>query len=174
MNAFVREMLMRDGRGRGGYGMPRGPMGPMGRDRGYDYRDYGYDYRRGDRNDYYGGYPMNDYGHEEMGRMSQRDVEKWKHMLQNEDGTRGEHFTQDQVENAARQIGISPDELGRHTFCLAMNMMYSDYCKVAQKFGADRPEFYAEMAKAFLKDKDFDGNGEEKLWLYYKCIVEQE
>lgn len=66
------------------------------------------------------------------------------------------------------------DEFGRHTFCLAMNMMYSDYCKVAQKFGADRPEFYAEMAKAFLKDKDFDGNGEEKLWLYYKCIVEQE
>ena len=128
MNAFVREMFMRDGRGRGGYGMPRGAMG---RDRGYDYarydsrndyardrryedsrdyRDYGYDYRRGDRNDYYGGYPMNDYGHEEMGRMSQRDVEKWKHMMQNEDGTRGEHFTQDQVENAARQIGISTDE----------------------------------------------------------------
>ena len=186
MNAFVREMFMRDGRGRGGYGMPRGTMGPVGRDRGYDYardrryddsrdyRDYGYDYRRGDRNDYYGGYPMNDYGHEEMGRMSQRDVEKWKHMMQNEDGTRGEHFTQDQVENAARQIGISPEEFGRHTFCLAMNMMYSDYCKVAQKFGADRPEFYAEMAKAFLKDKDFEGNGEEKLWLYYKCIVEQE
>lgn len=195
MNAFVREMFMRDGRGRGGYGMPRGPMGPTGRDRGYDYarydsrndyardrryedsrdyRDYGYDYRRGDRNDYYGGYPMNDYGHEEMGRMSQRDVEKWKHMMQNEDGTRGEHFTQDQVENAARQIGINTDEFGKHTFCLAMNMMYSDYCKVAQKFGADRPEFYAEMAKAFLKDKDFDGNGEEKLWLYYKCIVEQE
>jgi hypothetical protein len=53
-------------------------------------------------------------------------------------------------------------------------MKYSDYCKVAQKYGVDRPEFYADMAKAFLKDKDFHGEPEEKLYLYYKCIVEKE
>lgn len=31
-----------------------------------------------------------------------------------------------------------------------------------------------EGAKAFLDDKDFDGEPEEKLYLYYKCIVEKE
>lgn len=30
------------------------------------------------------------------------------------------------------------------------------------------------LAKAFLDDKDFDGEPEEKLYLYYKCIVEKE
>ena len=55
-----------------------------------------------------------------------------------------------------------------------MNMMYSDYCAVAKKFGLDRPDFYAELAKAFLNDKDFGGEPEEKVFLYYKCIAEQE
>lgn len=57
---------------------------------------------------------------------------------------------------------------------LAMNMVYSDYCKVAKKYGVDTPEFYADMAKAFLRDKDFDGKPEEKLYLYYKSIVEKD
>lgn len=66
------------------------------------------------------------------------------------------------------------EEFGYDIFCLAMNMMYSDYCKVAKKYGADTPEFYADMAKAFLRDKDFDGKPEEKLYLYYKTIVEKD
>ena len=55
-----------------------------------------------------------------------------------------------------------------------MNMMYSDYCKVAKKYGVDRPEYYADLAKAFLRDKDFDGKPEEKLYIYYKAIVEKD
>lgn len=53
------------------------------------------------------------------------------------------------------------------------NPPYSDYCAVAKKFGLDRPDFYAELAKAFLNDKDFEGEPEEKVWLYYKCISER-
>lgn len=30
------------------------------------------------------------------------------------------------------------------------------------------------LAKNFLDDKDFDGDGKEKLMLYYKCIVEKD
>lgn len=79
-----------------------------------------------------------------------------------------------QVMQYAKQVGVDMQQFGDATFCLAMNMMYSDYCGVAKKFGFDRPEVYADLAKAFLDDKDFDGEPEEKLYLYYKCIVEKE
>ena len=168
------------------YGMPkgdyrRGGMPPM-RDYNYDMRrDYG-DYGMRDYNDYgYGrdyadyDYGMHDYGKSEYGKLSHEDIEKWKKHLQNQDGTMGEHFKKEQVHQAARQIGVNPEQYGNeHIFGLVMNMMYADYCGVAKKFGLDRPDFYAEMAKAFLHDKDFSGNPEEKVYLYYKCIAEQE
>ena len=130
--------------------------------RGRDYADYGMDYG------------MRDYGEMEYGKMSHKDIENWKNHMKNQDGTMGEHFKKDQVMQAARQIGVNPEEYGEHIFPLVMNMMYSDYCAVAKKFGLDRPDFYAELAKAFLNDKDFGGEPEEKVFLYYKCIAEQE
>ena len=147
-----------DGRGYADYDMPRSDY-EMHEMRG---RDYGMDYG------------MRDYGEMEYGKMSHKDIEKWKKHLKNQDGTMGEHFKHDQVMQAARQIGVNPEEYGEHIFPLVMNMMYSDYCAVAKKFGLDRPDFYAELAKAFLNDKDFGGEPEEKVWLYYKCISEQE
>ena len=127
-----------------------------------NYRDYEEDYRR-DRND---------YGKPKM--FSHKDMETWKSMMKNEDGTRGVHFREEQVKRACEQAGIDCEEFGEDVFCLAMNMMYSDYCKVAKKHGVDTPEYYADLAKAFLRDKDFDGKPEEKLYLYYKAIVEQD
>lgn len=188
---------MGDHRGGRDYDYARG-----GRDYGYDMRgydgtyDYNYDMRRGDRYMDYGDYErrrgggsdyadyarrrdsrgrfMRDRGEGGMEYFSMEDVEKWKHEMKNEDGSHGEHFTKEHVKQVAQQVGINMHEIGEVPFCLAMNMMYSDYCAVAKKFGVDRPEFYAEMAKAFLHDKDFDGEPEEKLYLYYKCIVEKE
>lgn len=169
------------------YGMPkgdyrRGGMPPM-RDYNYDMRrDYG-DYGMRDYNDYgygrdyadYGDYGMHDYGKSEYGKLSHEDIENWKKHLENQDGTKGEHFKKEQVHQAARQIGVNPEQYGNeHIFGLVMNMMYADYCGVAKKFGLDRPDFYAEMAKAFLHDKDFSGKPEEKVYLYYKCIAEKE
>lgn len=152
------------------YARGRRDMDYARRDRGEDYasyrdRDYDDDYRR-DR-DY-----RRDYGKPEM--FSHKDMETWKSMMRNEDGTRGEHFRKEQVKHACQQAGIDCEEFGEDIFCLAMNMMYSDYCKVAKKYGVDRPEYYADLAKAFLRDKDFDGKPEEKLYLYYKTIVEQD
>ena len=171
------------------YGMPkgdyrRGGMPPM-RDYGnydmrgdlrrmdyssYDMNDMDYGYERD-----YGYYPMHDYGKSEYGKLSHEDIENWKKHLENQDGTKGEHFKKEQVHQAARQIGVNPEQYGNeHIFGLVMNMMYADYCGVAKKFGLDRPDFYAEMAKAFLHDKDFSGQPEEKVYLYYKCISEKE
>ena len=177
------------------YGMPkgdyrRGGMPPMrdyndydmrGDMRRMDYgsydmrgRDYGDDYAGHDYADYGMDYGMRDYGEMEYGKMSHEDIEKWKKHMKNQDGTMGEHFKKEQVMQAARQIGVNPEEYGNeHIFGLVMNMMYSDYCAVAKKFGLDRPDFYAELAKAFLNDKDFEGEPEEKVWLYYKFISEK-
>lgn len=179
------------------YGMPkgdyrRGGMPPMrdygnydmrgGEMRSRDYGDYNRDYadyemqdmRGRDYGDYGMDYGMRDYGEMEYGKMSNKDIENWKRHLKNQDGTMGEHFKKDQVMQAARQIGVNPEEYGEHIFPLVMNMMYSDYCAVAKKFGLDRPDFYAELAKAFLNDKDFGGEPEEKVWLYYQCIAAPE
>lgn len=54
-------------------------------------------------------------------------------------------------------------------FFAVMNALYSDYCEVAKRFGIDRPEFYAMMAKAFIDDEDAV---EGKVAKYYECIVE--
>lgn len=194
MNKFAR-MLLQDGRN------PYGSRGGYVRDREMDYArgnrndygDYNYDmarnrdrdmedYRRSDYasyndnrmrdRDYEHDYRRRDYGKPEM--FSRKDMETWKSMMKNEDGTRGEHFRAEQVKHACQQAGIDCEEFGEDIFGLAMNMKYSDYCKVAKKYGVDMPEFYADMAKAFLRDKDFDGKPEEKLYLYYKTIVERD
>ena len=175
------------------YGMyRRGSMPPMrdyndydmrGDMRGRDYGDYNRDYadyemhdmRGRDYGDYGMDYGVRDYGEMEYGKLSHKDIEKWKKNMKNQDGTIGEHFKKEQVAQYARQVGVNPEEFGgEHVFGLVMNMMYSDYCAVAKKFGLDRPDFYAELAKAFLHDKDFGGEPEEKVWLYYKCIAEKE
>lgn len=167
-------------------------------------RDYGYDYAKRDmhysgeshyepypdmaRRDYEHGrqyrdhreYDMrsrdyDDYAQTEYGKMSDKDLMYWGDSLLNSDGTKGEHFKHEQIEHLAKQLGIDMHKFGGiDVFTMAVNMIYADYCSVAKKFNVDRPEFYAEFAKAFLDDKDFHGKGEEKLWLYYKCIAEQE
>lgn len=204
MNRFVKDMLMAqsrrggDGRNpygsRGGYvtsrsprrdrdmddyGMPKGDYrrysGAMPPMRDYDDYDMRGDMRGRDYADHVMDYGMRDYGEMEYGKLSHKDIENWKRHLKNQDGTMGEHFKKEQVMQSARQIGVNPEEYGNeHIFGLVMNMMYSDYCAVAKKFGLDRPDFYAELAKAFLNDKDFGGEPEEKVFLYYKCISEQE
>ena len=51
-----------------------------------------------------------------------------------------------------------------------MNMMYSDYCKAAEKVNANSVDFYAYMARAFLEDKDAQP---DKLERYYRCIAKK-
>lgn len=148
-------------RGDYGYDMARSGRG-RGRGRGRDYGDYA------DYGDY------GDYGDEEI-KLSKHDMEKWKKQLHNADGSKGEHFRKEQIEQMAKQWGTDVNKYGgADVFAMTMNMMYSDYCGVAKKYGVDRPEYYAELSKAFLDDKDFEGEGAEKLALYYKCIVEKD
>jgi hypothetical protein len=53
-------------------------------------------------------------------------------------------------------------------FFVAVNMMYSDYCKVAEKMNVSKLDFYGHMAKAFLHDEDA---GPHKLMKYMEEVV---
>ncbi len=146
-------------------------------DYGDDYDDYG-DYR-GRRRNSRGQYMRDgrrDYGDDDMTMLSKRDVKDWEEDMENNDGSRGFHFSKEQAEQAAMQIGFDPKSLGdEHSFWVAMNLEYSDGCLTAKKFGVDRPEYFAEKAKeALTKDKDFEGKGAEKLFLYYKFIASKD
>ena len=99
--------------------------------------------------------------------FTREDAEKWVSHMENEDGTTGPHWTIAQTDAVANVAGVHVDKL---TFWACLNMMYSDYYSVAAKYGLDRPEFYADLAKAFLMDKDA-GGPEEKMAGYYHGVV---
>lgn len=100
------------------------------------------------------------------------DAEQWNNRMKNEDGSTGGHWTVEQTTEAAKGAGVIMEHVTPEMWNVAMNMMYSDYSGVAQKNNCNKAEFYAEMAKAFLFDKDGPGP-EEKLSAYYHGIVEE-
>ena len=102
-----------------------------------------------------------------MMEFTREDAEKWVSHMENEDGTTGTHWPMGQTDAVANITGVDMKPFIWNT---AMNMMYSDYYSVAAKYGLDRPEFYADLAKAFLMDKDA-GGAEAKMAGYYHGIV---
>lgn len=99
--------------------------------------------------------------------FTREDAEKWVSHMENEDGTTGAHWTMEQTGQVAAIAGAHYEPW---IWYAALNMMYSDYYSVAAKYGLDRPEFYADLAKAFLMDKDA-GGAEAKMAGYYHGIV---
>lgn len=151
-------------------------------DREYAHGDRAYDNVRSDR-DYDRGYRDSDYdydrnrdydSHQEM-RLTKEDMHRWKQKMRNADGTTGEHFDMQQIMHGVEKLGIKMDNFDEKEFCLAVNMMYSDYCKVFKKYIPIEKELpmCVEMARAFLDDKD-GPKPSEKLALYYYCIVDNE
>lgn len=94
-------------------------------------------------------------------------AEAWMRNIQNEDGRQGPRWSEDQTRQVMKQRSIDCDPI---QFWVAMNVMYADYGKIFAKYGmGDRIDFFADMAKAFLDDKDAV---EDKLGRYYECVVE--
>jgi hypothetical protein len=109
-------------------------------------------------------------GRDGHNKLSKKDIKKWEKSLENADGTKGKKYDVEQIEKVAQQNGVRFNEYSPELFTMVVNMMYSDYCKV---LGSDMM-IYVRLAKAFLEDDDFDGEPEEKVMLYYKCIVEKD
>jgi hypothetical protein len=109
---------------------------------------------------------------EHMPKLTRDDAKRWKKMMENFDGTHGEHYSREQTEQAAEKLDISFDDFSEMEFCLAVNMIYSDYGHILHKYVSPDKELHAcaELAKAFLEDPDGPGPS-VKLALYYHCIV---
>jgi hypothetical protein len=98
--------------------------------------------------------------------LDRKQAMAWVVQMQNADGTTGAHWTIAEAAPlmAPRNITQEPE-----TWWAVLNMMYSDYYPVAQRHGVNVPDFYADMAAAFLQDKDGPKN---KAGLYYHAIFE--
>lgn len=92
-------------------------------------------------------------------------AKEWTKNMENEDGTKGPHWPFEQAKQVMTRRGIVCDP---YVFWAILNALYSDYCAVAKKHGITGVDFYADLAAAWLNDKDAKGN---KAALYYECIV---
>lgn len=120
-------------------------------------------------------YPhMNEVGHHtsdmDMGYANGGDMaltedmaEEWMDGLHNEDGTKGAHWTLDQVKQVMGQRGIKGDTI---EYWVILNSLYSDYCGVLKKHNANNMDVYVDMAAAWLKDKDAVDNKAAKYFHY--------
>lgn len=104
----------------------------------------------------------------EASTFTEDDARRWTERMENDDGSMGAHWTLEQTTAVANSIGVHVDPW---IWYAAMNMMYSDYWESATRYGVDRPEYYADLAKEFLFDKDA-GGPEAKIAGYYHGIVE--
>ena len=130
-------------------------------------REFEHDYRMNEMEYRRGGERMSGYG-AASGHMpfDRRMAEEWTANMENEDGTKGPHWSFEQAKQVMAQRGIECDPA---EFWAALNMIYSDYVKVAKKFNVgSNIDFYVDMAKAFLDDKDA---GPDKLAKYYRYVV---
>lgn len=99
--------------------------------------------------------------------FTEADARKWTAHMENTDDTTGPHWPVAQTTAVMVSKGYHYDPA---VWYAAMNMVYSDYFSVAKKHGINTVEFYADMAEAFLDDKDA-GGPEEKISAYYHYIA---
>lgn len=99
--------------------------------------------------------------------FSLEEAKAWTRAMDNEDGTRGAHWTLEQAKQLLEDRGLDLDPT---SFWAALCMVYSDYSAVAANYKVGgNIEFYIDLAKAFLEDKDAPG---DKLARYYREIVQ--
>ena len=92
-------------------------------------------------------------------------AKEWTKSMHNEDGTKGPHWTMEQVKQVMAQRGIKHDPA---VFWAILNSMYSDYCAVFKKHGVNNMDFYVDMTSAWINDKDAV---KDKAGAYFEYVV---
>ena len=92
-------------------------------------------------------------------------AKEWTKSMHNEDGTKGPHWTMEQVKQVMSQRGIKHDPA---VFWAILNSLYSDYCAVFKKHGVNNMDFYVDMTSAWINDKDAV---KDKAGAYYEYVV---
>ena len=86
-------------------------------------------------------------------------------MMQNGDGTVGEHWTFAQTDEVAKSTGIVFDRFNNWDFYFVLNMMYSDYYSLFSL----NTDTYISLAKAYLMDIDVSEGKAYKYWSFVVC-----
>lgn len=150
-----------------------------GEDARMDYggmRQIGFEYDRSRGNSYMRG-PGKGGGEYDIARapmimgqgLTYEEAHEWVRSMKGSDGTKGGRWKFEEVEKLLKERGVKHNPI---EVWAGMNALYSDLCEVAKKFGIKENEvnFWLDAAVAFwLEDKDAV---EDKLTVYYDCIVE--
>lgn len=99
--------------------------------------------------------------------MDMETAKEWTRGMKNEDGTKGPHWTMEQVKQLVNQRKLDVDDI---EFFAILNAMYSDYCKVAKKHNVNNMDFYVDLAMAWISDEDAI---EGKPMAYYEYVVKK-
>lgn len=90
--------------------------------------------------------------------------------MENEDGSKGQHWSLEETTSLANQYGIRLDEkFNKYDWYVALNMVYSDYYRVIVNMtNSNNTKHFVEIAKAWICDKDIE---EGKMWFYYIYVM---
>ena len=99
--------------------------------------------------------------------MTNEMADEWTRGMKNEDGTKGPHWTMEQVKQVMAQKGIECNPLEMYP---VMNALYSDYCSVLKKWNMNKIDFYVDLACSWINDSDAVPN---KASAYYEHIVKK-
>lgn len=107
-------------------------------------------------------------------KLTREKGEKWVKKMKGDDPqARGEMWSYEDAKTFAQERGITPEGQEMVDFYVVLNMVYNDYCKVAKKYGVDTEDYYADLAHAWLYDKD-GKPPTEKLMAYHKYVIPHE
>ena len=103
-------------------------------------------------------------------QMTPERAKAWVEAMEGTDPERkkGGRWNTDEAKTLAKKAGWMLDGDKLAEFYAIINAMYSDFYAVAQKYGVAAPEFFADLAKAWIDDKDAK---EGKAGLYWKYVV---
>lgn len=104
-------------------------------------------------------------------KLDREQAEHYVSKMENKDGTEGQHWSYEQVEQYIKSKGM---DLSKYEFSMcdlywAMNMVYSDNYGIVEKMTSDVnkiTDFYAELALNFLDDDDAPRLGKAKRYIY--------
>lgn len=99
--------------------------------------------------------------------MDRKLSDRWVEAMQEESGK--ELWPREITKQIAKKNGM--EFLDENEFFAVFNAMYTDFCEVAKKWDVDKPDFYADLAEAFIEDDDAV---DEKIAAYYACVVKHE
>ena len=101
----------------------------------------------------------------ENGEFTEHMAKEWTARMKNGDGTTGAHWPMEQVKQLMQQRSINADPA---EFFAILNSVYSDYYTVAKKHNVHNIDFYIDIAKAWIDDKDAVP---DKAAAYYEYVV---